>query len=144
MEPIRSDMLRASAWKGILGEWEMSSPIFKGGSGRAVFEWIEGGSYLAFRSAPPQHLPASIWLIGGDDEGARYTAFYTDSRGISRIYQTQMVDGVWTIWRTGIEYSQRFEAKVDFSAGTMRGAWYSTKAGGDWKIDFELIYTRRR
>jgi len=98
---------------------------------------------LALRSTPPQPSPASVWLIGGDDSVARYAALYTDARGVSRIYQAQLGPDAWSMWRDGKPFSQRFEAKIDLNAGTIRGVWSSLGVGGAWKPDFDLVYTRR-
>jgi hypothetical protein len=144
MNQASSKMLQNSPWTELLGEWEMTSPIFNGAPGRAVFEWVEDGAYLALRSTPPPVAPVSIWLIGGDDSAGAYTALYTDERGISRIYQAQLTQDAWTMWRDDKANSQRFESKVDFKAGVIKGVWFSLEPGGAWKPSFDLVYTRRQ
>lgn len=144
MASVSSKILRNSQWVALLGEWEMSSPMFQSARGVAVFEWIEGGAYLALRSKPPEPAPVSVWLIGADDSVDDCIALYSDVRGVSRIYRTQMADGVWSISRNGKPFSQRFEARLDEKAGTLRGTWYSSDDEETWKPDFDLIYTRRR
>ncbi len=141
---VSSKILRNSQWCALLGEWEMISSDFQGARGLAVFEWVEGGAYLALRSRPPEPAPASVWLIGADDSAEDCVALYSDSRGVSRIYRTQMAAGVWSIARSGKPFSQRFEARLDENAGTLRGTWYSSDDEVTWQSDFDLSYSRRR
>jgi hypothetical protein len=142
MRPVSSYRLHGSPWDALVGEWEMASPIFSGARGRAVFEWREGGAFLALHSDPPEPAPASVWLIGADDAVEDCAALYTDSRGVSRVYAMRMAGGVWSIRRNAPPFSQRFEAQLDPNGKVMRGTWFSADGEGRWKPDFELVYRR--
>ena len=138
MDAVSSAVMGRSPWKDLVGEWEMRSPIFQGARGLAVFEWLEGGAYLALRSQPPQPAPASVWLIGADDSDSACTVLYADSRGVSRVYRTSFVSGVWIIERHGQPFSQRFEGRLEPDMKSIKGAWHSAEDDGGWKMDFEL------
>lgn len=140
----RSTSLGRSPWHQLIGEWEMSSPIFEGKTGTAVFEWSEAGSYVCMRSRPPEPAPASLWLIGADESSEDCTALYSDDRGISRVYVTRLASGLWTLERHGAPFSQRFEGRIDAGASRIDGAWYTAASDGAWVKDFDLAYTRRR
>jgi hypothetical protein len=144
MASISSKVLRNSQWGTLIGEWEISAPIFQAARGIATFEWIEGGAYLALRSTPPEPAPASVWLIGTDNSADNCVALYSDTRGVSRIYRAQMEAGIWSLARSGKPFSQRFEARLDDKTGALRGTWYSSDDEVTWKPDFDLVYSRRR
>jgi len=55
-----------------------------------------------------------------------------------------MEAGIWSLARRGKPFSQRFEARLDDKAGTLRGTWYSSDDQVTWKPDFDLVYSRRR
>ncbi|MFI6531440.1 hypothetical protein ACIBHY_03265 [Nonomuraea sp. NPDC050547] len=104
----------------LVGEWSVEAHI--GGhtvsGGRAVFEWIEGGAFLAFRAygtaegdAPQEWqsdspLP-SVCLIGVDDATGAFSYLHSDARGVHRVYQMTLADGVWRVWRDAPGFHQR-------------------------------------
>jgi hypothetical protein len=53
-----------------------------------------------------------------------------------------MKESIWSIWRDGAPSWQRFEARLDEQAQTLRGAWESSENGEIWSHDFDLVYSR--
>jgi hypothetical protein len=140
----------------LVGDWDVE-PIFAGqsiGIGRARFEWMESGAFLVQRSdaevpadAPPEWqanspMPTTC-VIGLDDTFGVFTMLYADSRSVSRVYQTTLADGRWTIWRNAPGFFQRFTGTFRADGRTIDGAWEFSADGQSWRVDFQLIYRRR-
>ena len=126
----------------LVGEWEFGSPQFPGGRGRTVFEWLEGRAYLVQRSYAPEPAPTSTWIIGSDESAEGYTALYYDSRGVTRVYQMSLGDGVWKVWRDAPGFWQRFMGTFSDDGRTIKGRWESSGDGSKWEHDFDLTYTK--
>lgn len=127
----------------LLGEWTMESPQFPEFRGRATFEWIEDGAYLAVRDDVEKgEFPSSTWIIGGDDSIQDCTSLYHDSRGVRRVYQTNIVDDIWQIWRNAPEFNQRFIGKIVDAGTTITGQWEMSRDGSKWAKDFDLVYRK--
>ena len=99
--------------------------------------------FRSWRSEAPEPAPTATWVIGSDGAPEPCTALYQDSRGVSRVYRTSLVDGVWKVWRDAPGFWQRFTGTVDVDAGTIRGAWEGSKDGATWTHDFDLVFSRR-
>ena len=140
----------------LVGDWDVE-PIVAGrsiGIGRARFEWIESGAFLVQRSdaeipadAPPEWqanspLPTTC-VFGLDDSLGVFTMLYADSRSVSRVYQTTLADGRWTIWRDAPGFFQRFTGTFSADGGIIDGAWEFSADGKLWRVDFQLVYRRR-
>lgn len=112
--------------------------------GRARFRWMEGeGGFLVYHAdAEPTDYPSGTLLIGGDDAMDSYSVLYFDSRGISRIYQMSLGDGVWKMWRDAPGFLQRFTGVFSKDGKTIKGAWETSSDGSHWELDFDLTYTR--
>jgi hypothetical protein len=110
----------------LIGDWDVE-PIVAGrsiGIGRARFEWIESGAFLVQRSdaeipadAPPEWqanspLPTTC-VFGLDDSLGVFTMLYADSRSVSRVYQTTLADGRWTIWRDAPDAAENLPDGTD-------------------------------
>jgi hypothetical protein len=126
----------------LVGEWEMESPQFPEARGRTVFEWLEGRAYLVQRSYAPEPAPTSTWLIGSDESDESYTALYYDSRGVSRVYQMSLVEGVWKVWREAPGFFQRFTGTFGDNGTTITGRWEISSDGAYWEHDFDLAYKK--
>lgn len=103
--------------------------------GRAVFEWVPGGHFLLQRSeADHPQFPDSVAIVGAD-------AFhYFDSRGVRRVYESAVVDGVWTLRRDDPDpFPQRFCAPL---GGDVMEARWDRREGPEWELDLALTYTR--
>jgi hypothetical protein len=136
----------------LLGEWEVElwgasflpNPEDRVHGGNVQFEWIEDGALIAMRqSGKLDTPPAARWVIGRDQSSDHYSVFYSDSRGVSRIYAMSFNGRKWQIWRDNDEFAQRFEAVLSEDSRTMSGRWEKSSNGGDWEHDFNVEYTRR-
>jgi hypothetical protein len=126
----------------LIGEWILEAPSFPGQRGRASFQWLEDGAYLRFHAEPPDPAPTATLIIGRDDSGESYTALYYDSRGVSRVYQMSLAEGVWAMWRDVPGFCQRFSATFSDDGRSITGAWEKSFDGSTWEHDFDLIYTK--
>ncbi len=134
----------------LVGDWEIEisgaaflpSPEDKA-HGHVRFEWIEGGAVLAMRQgAEADGPPAATFVIGRDETDRRYKALYSDTRGVSRVYDMSFSEGVWKLWRDTDDFSQRFEGTVDPDQQVIAGVWEKAVGDGEWEHDFDLKYTR--
>ena len=127
----------------LLGAWTMESPQFPEFRGRATFEWIEDGAYLAVRDDVEKgDFPSSTWIIGGDDSRQVCTSLYHDSRGVRRVYETTIVDDIWQIWRNAPEFNQRFIGKIVDAGTTIAAQWEMSQDGSNWAKDFDVVYRK--
>jgi hypothetical protein len=132
----------------LVGEWstEVSLPSDPANvlRSRTTFEWMEGGSnFLVWRaSSPGPNFPSGLSIIGCDVSPETITVHYFDSRGISRIYEMSLDDGVLKIWREGPDFAQRFTGRFSDDGNTITGAWENSSDGVHWEHDFDLTYTK--
>jgi hypothetical protein len=131
----------------LVGEWEIgaafppSTEIVPGG--RVTFEWLTGGHFLVERwEVDYPDAPDGIQIIGRDAGSDDFTAHYFDSRGIARVYQMSLGDGVWKIWRNVPGFSQRFAGTLSDDGMTISGAWEISLDDATWDHDFDLIYRK--
>jgi hypothetical protein len=117
--------------------------------GQVTFAWALNGRYLLQRSTIPQpEFPDSLALIAPGDEDGTYTQHYFDTRGVTRLYQLTLADGVWRQWRTAPDFSpldfcQRFEGRFSEDGNRIGGRWEQSHDGGaTWELDFSQRYTR--
>jgi hypothetical protein len=136
----------------LLGEWVMeatfeagyltagTSPVISRG-GRTIFEWLDGEFFLLqrFTVANPA-APSGIAIIGATHEADTFTQHYYDSRGVARIYQTSLNDGVWRVWREVPGFYQRYTGTFSSDGATITGAWEGSTDGTRWQHDFSLSY----
>jgi hypothetical protein len=134
----------------LVGEWVME-PLFSdappsGPAGRTVFEWMTGGQLLVQRweVAVPE-APDGIAIIGVAGEG--YLQHYFDSRGVVRVYEMTLSDGVWELLRvkpdfSPLDFCQRFNGRFSDDGVTIDGRWEKSGDGVAWDPDFDLRYTR--
>lgn len=129
----------AGAWQIEVAHPLVPTPIT---GGRVTFEWLEGG-FLVQRADPGNpDFPSSVAVIGGDDTTGRYVMQYFDSRGISRIYEMSLGDGVWRLWREAPGFSQRFTGAFADGGKTIMGRWEKSSDGATWELDFGLTYRK--
>lgn len=126
----------------LVGTWdvELVFPVDPPGTlhVQAVFDWLEGGAFVIER------LGGSVWIIGPDDTNETYSVLYYDDRGVSRVYQMSLNNGVWKLWRDAPGFSQRFEGKFSDDDNTITAHWEKSSDGSTWEHDFNLTYTRLR
>ena len=122
----------------LIGEWEAEFTVFgETARGRVSFAWELGGAFVLQRSsAEHPDAPDGLIVIAAKEEGG-YRQHYFDSRGVVRIYEMSLEDGVWTLERDGV---QRFHGRFE-DDDTIRGAWEWFRDGG-WQKDFDVVYRR--
>ncbi len=134
----------------LVGDWGMalSGASFLPDKDQVVHRRVEirpteEGSLLAMRQGvQPPNPPAATWIIGRDESLDGYTILYTDSRGVSRVYQMTLSNRQWRIWRENPEFSQRFEATISADHDQIVGRWEKRTPSGEWEHDFNVSYTR--
>ena len=121
-----------------------------GAGARVEFEWLTGGQFLVQRwSVPVPEAPDGIALIGRDTViDGRYLQHYFDSRGVARVYQMTLDDGVWKLWRdvpdfSSLDFGQRFTGTFSRDGQVIDGAWEICHDGTSWEHDFELTYRKQ-
>ena len=144
-----------SALEPLVGEWEIEAHA--GGQtlagGRTTFTWIEDGKFLHQfadadipADAPPEwhaNSPMPVTAVYGvDDTTGRIVQLYADARGVFRIYEVSLADGVWRIWRKAPGFHQRFEGRLEDDGRTIAGRHENSEDGVEWKPDFDLTYRR--
>jgi hypothetical protein len=131
----------------LVGEWTQHIDIPGVPSGRTVFEWVLGGSFLLQRNhIPHPDFPDSILIIAANPGGETYTQHYFDSRGVARIYNMTFGGGNWTLLRDArdfapLDFAQRFSGTFE-DERTINGAWEHSDGGVTWKRDFSLSFKK--
>jgi hypothetical protein len=123
-----------------IGEWTMQvtfpgAPPMTGG--RVVFEWMTGEQFIIEGwEVPVPEAPDGT-----------FRQHYFDSRGIARIYQMRLEDGVWTLWRdtadfSPLDFAQRYTGRFSEDGTAIAGRWEIAHDGSTWEHDFDLTYLR--
>jgi hypothetical protein len=133
----------------LIGNWTMEVDLPGSVRGTASFAWVLGDRYVLQRSEVPQSdVPDGMCLLA--PAGDAFTQHYFDSRGVVRIYDMQVRDGLWTLERTKPDFSplsfwQRFEGRFSDDADTIEARWErSEDEGRTWELDFTLTHRRVR
>jgi hypothetical protein len=141
----------------LVGEWEMQASVGGQPAGRArtAFEWLEGGTFLVQHAdiAPAEFEPPAEWIanspfplttiFGLDDASETFFMLYADARGVSRVYQMSLSDGIWKIWgRAAPGFFQRFTGTFSNDNNTITARWEKSDDGSKWERDFDLTYTK--
>jgi hypothetical protein len=136
----------------LVGEWDLEASFSfapEPGRGWTTFEWELGRRFLLQRSgADHPDAPDGLCVIAPNRDGGGYTQHYFDSRGVVRLYEMTLADGVWTLLRTKpdftpLDFAQRYVGRISDDGNTIDGAWETSKDGGaTWELDFELVYKR--
>lgn len=133
----------------LVGEWTMVGrhPGFPSPAhGRSTFEWLMEGSLLVWHfdweSGGP---PNALSVIGHDDANVADTCsmLYADVRGVTRIYQMRLEDGVWKMWRDSPGFSQRMTGTFSEDGATIVVHGELSRDGVNWEQDLDVTYTRK-
>jgi hypothetical protein len=135
-----------------VGEWniEITSMSFRTDpaaveQGRSTFDWLDGGAFLIQRSEiSATDFPRSVAILAPDDAAETYGMLYSDSRGVSRIYQMTLSRGTWTLWRNFPGFSQRFRGAFSEDHNTINARWERSSDGMHWEHDFDVTYKRSK
>jgi hypothetical protein len=136
----------------LIGEWslEMTMPgaAPSGDVGaRVTFEPL-GEKFLFERwSVPVPGAPDGLAVIGYDEGRGTLLQHYFDERGVARVYEMSLADGVWTLERTKpdfspLDFTQRFTGTFSADRRTIAGRWEICNDGSTWEHDFDLTYRR--
>src|SRR5262249_7976126 len=107
----------------LVGEWETNVPGVEA-EGRTAFEWLERGGFLIERSAVDRPaFPHSIFVIRATRPGSGLPQHYVDSRGVARVYEMTLEHGVWTLFREGPDWPQRYVGELGEDGNTITGSW---------------------
>ena len=139
-------MTDMEALEPLIGEWttEVRHPDIGVVHGRMSVEWLDGGGYLVQRSSTEDtRFPRGICLIGPTEAGDRIVQHYFDSRGVARVYETSLENGVWLTWRDDPEMSQRFTGRFTDDGSAIEVTLERTEPDGTWVHDFDLTYRRK-
>jgi hypothetical protein len=132
----------------LVGEWTMEAGPPGGppwpGQARASFEWLEGRTFLIERwTVELPEAPDGIALIGAGDDADSFRQHYFDSRGVHRIYEMTIRNGVWKLWRNASDpFPQRFTGTFSPDGSTISGRWEKAEDGSSWEVDFDLTYRK--
>jgi len=129
----------------LVGTWtiEATHPAFPDTvvPGYASFDWLEGEHFLIQRSrADHPDFPDGIAIIGASSDGL--AMHYFDSRGVQRVYEVSMSEGVLKIWRDAPGFSQRYTGTLSDDGDTIAGLWELSRDGSTWNDDLEITYRR--
>jgi hypothetical protein len=144
-QPTAEDALKKL--EPLLGEWALEARSPDGepwpAEARASFEWHESGAHLVARStADMPEAPDSISIIGCDAANGTYFQLYSDDRGVCRVYEMNIDDREWKLWREGDPFPQRFTATISEDGDTISGRWEKAEDGVNYTTDFYLTYSR--
>jgi hypothetical protein len=130
----------------LVGEWTQTArwPDGSEARGRVTFAWLEGGGYLIQHSVMDDPVPNSIAVIGPDLSGERLVQHYFDSRGVARVYDLSLADGVLTIERSGADqdFAQRLTGTFSADGRTITATLEIDQDGAGLAHDFALIYEK--
>jgi hypothetical protein len=138
----------------LLGEWDMEvsfeaeyfapgSPPFTARGGRTTFEWLAGEFFLVQRfTVDNPAAPSGIAIIGAAPEPETFAQHYYDSRGVARVYQMSLNEGVWKLLREAPGFWQRYTGVLSDDGTTIIGAWEGSADGVQWQHDFALTYIK--
>ena len=126
----------------LVGQWEVELIFPTDPPGRiqteAVFDWLDSQAFVI------EHWGGSTWIIGLDDTSETYSVLYHDERGVSRVYQMSLSNGLWKLWRNTPDFSQRFEGQFSADGRTITARWEKSSDGSSWEHDFALTYSKVR
>ena len=117
-------------------------------SGETTFQWFDDQAFLIQRSTMPPPFPTGLYVIGGREGGDQpgagsgdTLAHYFDSRNVSRVFRTTLVDGGWTVWRDSPGFDQRYHGQLSNDESRVDGMW-EMRNDAHWFVDFHLDHIR--
>ena len=130
----------------LVGEWltEATHPALPATvvHGRSTFEWLAGERFLIQRSQTDHpDFPDAIAILGAAPDGL--SMHYFDSRGVHRVYEASVGDGVWRMSRRAPGFSQRFTGTFGDDGRTISGLWELSADDASWDDDVAITYRRR-
>lgn len=132
----------------LIGVWTMvgTHPYLPSAvHGHSSFEWLREGALLVwhFDWEHGQGIPSAFSVIGHDDVVEPCSMLYTDERGVARIYQMSLADGVWKMWRESPDFSQRMTGTFSDDGKTITCDGELSRDGSIWEPDLSVTYTKQ-
>lgn len=137
--------------KFFIGTWNMEvihphlepNPI----TGRTSFEWLHEKYVIQRTHIDKAEFPDNTIVYDCNPDTGQYLLHYFDTRGVTRLYQMSLEDGLWELWRDKADFSpfhffQRFTGKIDETGKIIESKWEQSNDGMDWKHDFQIVYRR--
>jgi hypothetical protein len=136
---------RLEPFNALVGLWDIEAthPMLPGTvvHGTAEFEWLEGERFLLQRSRTDHpEFPDSLIVFGAAENDLSMN--YFDSRGVHRIYQVSLSDGVWKMWRHAPGFSQKFNGTIRDDGDTIEGLWKLSRDDSTWDDDLAITFRR--
>jgi hypothetical protein len=135
-------------FQALIGEWtiELTHPAIGEGtvvSGRATFEWLEGGRFVIQR-AVNEHpdFPDSLSVIGVMEGDDGLSMQYFDSRGVHRVYRAGFDGRELTLERDAPGFAQRCSARLSEDGSTLAGVWQLNEDDEGYRDDLGFTYRR--
>lgn len=129
--------------------WAPAAPEPGEARAEVTFEWLPGKAFLVQRwSIPIPIAPDGIAIIGWNEARGTHLQHYFDSRGVARVYELALAEGVMTLTRTEpdfteLGFSQRYTGEFSDDGRRIEGRWEQSHDGGEtWELDFGLDYVR--
>jgi len=140
----------------LIGEWSMAMVMpgkeipkeLPDVGARVIFEWMGDKAFVLERwTVPIPEAPDGLAVIGWDEGRRTFLQHYFDERGVARVYEMSLADGVWRLTRTKpdfspFDFSQRFTGTLTGDGKRIDGTWEIAHDQKTWAKDFDLIYTR--
>jgi hypothetical protein len=134
-------------FEALIGEWDTAGthPLVAGAiQGHSSFEWLKEGALLLWHFNWESAIPNAISVIGHDDTLEPCTMLYADERGVARIYQMSLDEGVWKMWRESAGFSQRMTGTFSADGNTIAVRGELARDGSTWERDLDVTYRRSR
>ena len=144
--------MRNDALEPLIGEWriEMLLPGVElpDVDARVTFEWRGDRAFVLERwTVPIPEAPDGLAVIRWDEGRGTFLQHYFDERGVARVYEMGLADGVWTLERTkpdfsDFAFSQRFTGRLSEDGNRIEGTFEIAHDHETWEKDFDVVYTR--
>ena len=140
----------------LIGEWSMAMVMpgeetpdeLPDVGARVTFEWMGEKAFVLQRwTVPIPEAPDGLAVIGWDEGRGTFIQHYFDQRGVARLYEMSLDNGLWKLERrkkdfSPFEFSQRFTGTVTDDGKRIEGTWEVAHDHKGWEKDFNLIFTR--
>ncbi|NUT55937.1 MAG: hypothetical protein HOQ03_08145 [Thermoleophilia bacterium] len=144
---------RNAALEPLIGEWRMEM-LFPEGvelpdvDARVTFEWRGDRAFVLERwTVPLPEAPDGLAVIRWDEGRGTFLQHYFDERGVARVYELSLEDGVWRMERTtpdfsDFNFSQRFTGTFSDDGSRIDCTFEIAHDHETWEKDFDAVYTR--
>lgn len=131
----------------LIGTWNLEGRFVGGDEiipvkGTVTFRWLAKDALVVMRTRM-KVAPASVAVLGADDNQNSFTMLYSDERGVVRRFEMTLTARRWTMIRRQRGFSQRFVARIAPNGRSMNATWDKSADGRRWMRDFELVYSKR-